>query len=252
MNAAPSNQQAQDTDLFEEHDGILVRRGGVRHREEDYDPHGFQVLLKMQKEHFWYLGRHRFILRAVEKELARLGLSPDTLSAIDLGGGCGGWLEYLKNSPRLGFGELAVGDSSFRALNDSGPIVGSFAKRFQVDLFDPGWIERWDVIFLLDVLEHISEDLTVLGRLRECLTPNGLLFVTVPALQVFWSYNDEIAEHKKRYSRQDFRKMAHEAGLELVGVRYFMFLLSPLLWLSRLHRPDIKGMSREQVQELLA
>ena len=84
------------------------------------------------------------------------------------------------------------------------------------------------------------------------LAPGGLLFITTPALSVFWSWNDEVVHHVRRYSKADFRRLAAACGYQLVDARYFMFFLSPLLLAARLSvRPDEKIMSKEQVRELL-
>ena len=71
--------------------------GQVTHREEEYDSGWFEILLDMQARHFWYAGRHRFLLRAVRNQLKRAGGGEvkKGLRAIDLGGGCGGWVRYL-------------------------------------------------------------------------------------------------------------------------------------------------------------
>jgi hypothetical protein len=70
------------------------------------------------------------------------------------------------------------------------------------------------------------------------MKPGGLLFVTTPALKFFWTYNDDLALHKRRYSRQDFQTLAEQTKFELLRTNYFMFLLSPALLLSRmLFRP---------------
>jgi SAM-dependent methyltransferase len=130
-------------------------------------------------------------------------------------------------------------------------VVGSNAKRFQIDLLSLDWHERWDVVFLLDVLEHIPEDVQVLQRVRDALRPGGLLFVTTPALRHFWTYNDDLVHHVRRYSRRQFRRVGSKSGLELICARYFMFLLSPLLLLSRLKAPELDRMTEKQLQEHL-
>jgi 2-polyprenyl-3-methyl-5-hydroxy-6-metoxy-1,4-benzoquinol methylase len=240
----------QDVNLFEEHDGIWARRGGILHRNDEYDILGFDILVHMQREHFWYLGRHRFLLSAVKEHLPLLRRPVNELRLIDLGGGCGGWLEYLRtHGPR--FEEIALADSSVRALELARTVTGTATHLFQVDLLDLGWKHRWDLVFLLDVLEHLPDPMTALQQVRECLTPNGLLFVTVPALMAFWSYNDDIVNHQRRYSIQDLRDAARESGLTLVKARYFMFLLSPLLVASRLIGPRKRPVSREEIRALL-
>jgi SAM-dependent methyltransferase len=105
--------------------------------------------------------------------------------------------------------------------------------RYQVDLLNLYWTDRWDLAFLLDVLEHIPDHEAALRQIHDALAPGGLLFVTVPALNQFWSWNDDVAHHQRRYHRADFRKLADACGYQLLDARYFMFLLSPLLLASR-------------------
>lgn len=238
----------RDGDFHRLEDGIWYPTEPVCHRDEEYDEAGFDALLLMQRRHFWYRGRHRFLLAAVKQDVARrhrcLG------SAIDLGAGCGGWAEYLLRYGRGLVEEIALGDSSARALKLARSTLGGRLAYYQIDLLRLGWYERWDAAFLLDVLEHIPEDEQVLLQIREALRPGGVLFVTTPAIQAFWTYNDEFAAHQRRYSRRDFRILAERTGFELVQARYFMFFLSPLLLSSRMRKPP-SDLSREQRREFL-
>ena len=231
-------------------DGIFVPDIPVLHRDEEYDSRGFEVLRDMQSRHFWYQGRHRFLLRAFKKHLAEMPGSSGGPQAIDLGGGCGGWISYLQTNLPGKFGELALSDSSLKALKLAGPVVGANVARYQTDLLRLGWEDRWDAAFLLDVMEHIPADAEVLSQIQRALKPGGLLFVTTPALKQFWSYNDEMAHHVRRYAKRDFALLAEAAGLRLLRASYFMFFLSPLLWLSRLKHPDLANMSRNEIFSL--
>jgi hypothetical protein len=68
----------------------------------------------------------------------------------------------------------------------------------------------------------------------------------------FWTYNDELAHHQRRYSKKDFRALGRQAHLELLQTAYFMFFLSPALLFSRiLFRPPASA-TPEQLQNHLA
>lgn len=237
---------------FKEEQGIFAPCRRPHHRDEEYDEMGFDVLLQMQREHFWYRGRHKLLLNVLTKEISQRFGKTNGLSAIDMGGGCGGWLEYLQTHNVSMFQQLALGDSSMHALSLAEPVVGSFAVRYQIDLLDLPWHEEWDVVFLLDVLEHIPDHREVLQQVRRSIRPGGLLFVTTPALQSLWTYNDDLAHHQRRYCKQDFRVLGECADLELLRTDYFMFLLSPALLLSRmLCRPPTSA-TPQQLQAHLA
>src|SRR5438874_2538868 len=73
-------------------EGLWTAPSPVHHRDDEYDPAGFDVLLRMQERHFWYRGRHRFLLAAVQEQVRGHGAPARPLRAVDLGGGCGGWI----------------------------------------------------------------------------------------------------------------------------------------------------------------
>jgi SAM-dependent methyltransferase len=214
----------------------------VQHRSDEYDEAGFKTLLAMQELHFWYRGRHRFLLAAVDRFL------PNTLArndVIDLGGGVGGWLRYLTQNRRAGLGQVALADSSLEALKLAETVLPPEAQRYQVDLMQLHMYEQWDAAFLLDVMEHLPDDLQALREARDSLKPGGYLFVTTPAFPQLWSYNDDMAHHLRRYRHADFVRLAEESGLTLRDSRYFMFFLSPAYWLSRI-KPSFASMSSSQ------
>ncbi|HEX8989749.1 MAG TPA: class I SAM-dependent methyltransferase [Rhodocyclaceae bacterium] len=237
---------------FSKEDGIFVPQRRLVHRNEEYEEAGFEVLLRMQREHFWYVGRHRILLRALRAEIEKRWTGKAGLRAIDMGGGCGGWLAFLHESGIEAFDNLALADSSIEALKMAAPVVGKFADRYQIDLLDLGWSEEWDAVFLLDVLEHIPDHAKALVEIRKSLRPGGMLFLTVPALNSFWTYSDDISKHQRRYCKRDIDSLAQFAGFDVARTEYFMFFLSPALLLSRLlHRPPSSA-TAEDLKEFVA
>ncbi len=219
----------------------------VQHRDGEYDEVGFDTLRDMQERHFWYRGRHRFLLQAVNRFLPK---SAHPFSAIDLGGGAGGWVSYLaRHRPEM-FAPLALADSSLVALTLAASVLPPEAERYQIDLMQLNMHEAWDVAFLLDVIEHIPDDLKVIKEASNALKPGGYLFVTAPAFPQFWSYNDDMAQHLRRYRKSNFAKLANDSGLILCDARYFMFYLSPLYLLSRA-RFGFDGMTLAHKKELI-
>lgn len=217
----------------------------VTHRDEEYPESGFEALLQMQQEHFWYVGRHRFLLGLLSRHLEK-----SHRAAIDLGGGAGGWIRYLLDNPMVRFDQYALGDSSKVALVAARKGLPATVDIFQVDLMSMHWKEKWDVVFLLDVIEHCPDDEAVLNQVYESLKPGGIVVVATPALMCFWSYNDEYSKHQRRYNIADYKKLASKTGFTLVDARYFMFFLSPLYWLSRkTKRRQLSGQELKETVE---
>ena len=129
-------------------------------------------------------------------------------------------------------------------------ILPSGIDRYQIDLMNLGWEDEWDIAFMFDVIEHIPDDIEAVRHVIKALKPGGLLFVATPAFQQFWRYNDDHANHLRRYTRGDFRVIAEQTGLKLLDSRYFMFFLSPLYVLSRL-KPGFGKLSQEEKRKVV-
>lgn len=99
------------------------------------------------------------------------------------------------------------------------PYVGSRAILADATVMDFGHV--FDTVVLLDVLEHVRDDIGLLRRLREILPPGGRLILKVPAFQLLYCNMDRAIGHFRRYSRASLRRCLREAGFEIVEQGYF-------------------------------
>ena len=77
--------------------------------------------------------------------------------------------------------------------------------------------QRFDVIMLLDVIEHVEDDVGLLRELtNELLTPGGVVIVSVPAHMLLYSRHDVVLGHFRRYDARSLRAVLHAAGLSPV------------------------------------
>src|SRR3546814_448423 len=65
---------------------------------------------------------------------------------------------------------------------------------------------------LLDVVEHIDNDVAALRGMAECLAPGGKILIAVPAHQWMWSAHDVVNHHHRRYSKASLAKAIADAG----------------------------------------
>jgi 2-polyprenyl-3-methyl-5-hydroxy-6-metoxy-1,4-benzoquinol methylase len=90
------------------------------------------------------------------------------------------------------------------------------------------------LVLMMDVLEHVDDDLDLLRGYAERMPAGGWLVVTVPAFQFLWSGHDIYLEHRRRYTRGDLETVVRAAGLEVVRSRYFFGFLFPAVAAMRL------------------
>lgn len=84
--------------------------------------------------------------------------------------------------------------------------------------------EMLDTILLLNVLEHVDQDLQALHNLKECLRYSGRILIVVPALQQLFGSLDVVYGHYRRYNRQDFYRFQEHLNMKLKICRHFNFL----------------------------
>ena len=85
------------------------------------------------------------------------------------------------------------------------------------------------LVLMMDVLEHVDDDVGLLRKYTQALPRNGKVLITVPAFQFLWSGHDDFLEHRRRYTRKMVEKMVADAGLAVERCRYFYGLLFPLV-----------------------
>lgn len=79
---------------------------------------------------------------------------------------------------------------------------------------------RFDSVLLVNVLEHIEQDVNSLKAFERILVPGGHVVVFVPALQMAYGPLDAELGHHRRYSKRTLRAAFENAGLEIVRLRY--------------------------------
>lgn len=94
------------------------------------------------------------------------------------------------------------------------------------------WPQAFDTIILLDVLEHIDDDVSLLRRLRHSLTANGQLMLKVPAIAALYNGLDQAVGHHRRYSRQTLQTVLSQAGFATSELWSFNLAGIPGWWLN--------------------
>ena len=88
---------------------------------------------------------------------------------------------------------------------------------------------RCSSVVMVNVLEHIKDDVAVLAGVRALLEKGGKVVIFVPALPFLYSKLDEAVGHYRRYLREDLSALLGGAGFEVIDIRY-MDVLGILPW----------------------
>lgn len=80
--------------------------------------------------------------------------------------------------------------------------------------------EFFDMIYLIDVLEHIEADQQILKDFYRVLKPNGKLLIYVPARMELYSPFDTAIGHFRRYVLSDLKLKVINADFAIIDIRY--------------------------------
>lgn len=168
------------------------------------------------------------------------------------------WLKYLGQadqynewvfsqiSPHLGYDvlEIGCGIGNFTALlaekcrqvvavDIDKEYVSAAQRRFsgtpsievhQKDATQEQWEGCFDTVVMLDVLEHIDDDIGVLRLIAKSLKPGGNLVIKVPALQSLYCPMDKAIGHYRRYDRESLHDTLSRGGFETHSLWFFNLL----------------------------
>lgn len=212
------------------------------------DPEYARIYRRLHAEHWWFRARHRFLFRELWRRSPEGGFGP----ILDVGCGDGLFLPALE---RIGEPEGLEPDESI--VSDETRRRWPFHLRSFDDAFAAGENrERFGLVGLFDVLEHLDDDAAAARTAFRVLRPGGLFVLTVPALDWLWTHHDDVNHHRRRYARGELRGRLATAGFEVESVRYlFHWLVAAKLavrWKERLLGPsDLPGVPPEPLNRLL-
>lgn len=185
----------------------------------------YDRMAEIDAEHWWFAARRRIVSALIRDQVP---LSPHA-EILEVGAGTGSNLTMLQG---MGHVDAIEPDAKARALASrrAGIHVEGGMLPDRVHLED----RHYDLILLLDVLEHIGDDHGSLRVLRGKLAPGGRMVLTVPASPWMWSAHDVAHHHKRRYTARTLRAAFDAGGLSVRHMSHFNTLLYPLIAAARI------------------
>jgi SAM-dependent methyltransferase len=169
--------------------------------------------------HWWYRARRK-VLSALIKRYAAV---PAKAQILEIGCGTG------HNLGMLGaFGSVDAIEVDAQARSLASQRLGRDVRNAPLPELSGIAEASYDLIALLDVLEHIEDDHAALVSIGKRLKGNGRVLLTVPAHPWMWSGHDVANHHHRRYTRAAFRAVIEGAGFRIERLSAFNSLLFPL------------------------
>lgn len=197
---------------------------GTRGEKGGFPADGFDRLVKLEADNFWFRSRNRMILWALGKYF------PRAASFLEVGCGNGFVLQAVeRDHPDW---ELTGGEMFLRGLAYSSRRL----QKAQLLLMDACAIPfrgEFDVVGAFDVLEHVPDDRKALAQMHRAAAAGGGLLLTVPQHRFLWSYSDEFARHVRRYEKGELVRKVERAGFKVMAALSFVSVLLPLMMAAR-------------------
>jgi SAM-dependent methyltransferase len=187
----------------------------------------FHELSKVEEKNWWFRSRNAIILWFFKNKILPFK------NFLEVGCGTGFVMQVL--SRHFDF-------VSFEGIEFFGEGLEFARNRVPIAKFSPKEVtkmelyQKYDAIGAFDVLEHIEQDMLALEKISQSLKPGGSLVITVPQHKWLWSAIDDYACHARRYTKSEIHNKVIQSGLEIKYSSSFVFILLPLMLISRLFK----------------
>ncbi|PYS90699.1 MAG: methylase [Acidobacteria bacterium] len=187
--------------------------------------HTYAIMYEVEGAHWWFAGRRRILESFLAQLVPTLPVRNEERPRIlDVGCGTGANLEMLAR-----FGDAEGVDVSDEAL--------AFCRARGLTRVQAGAAEAlpykdatFDLVTALDVVEHLDDDTQGLSEMRRVLKVGGCALLFVPAFMWLWGVQDDVSNHRRRYTRAQLCRRLRAAGLRVERATYAnITFLAPIL-----------------------
>ena len=172
----------------QKHDGIWM---AMANDQISYPESANAECRQIEEQSYWFQHRNSVITSL----LAQYASHDNTSFFLDIGGGNGFQSKAIQD---MGLTTVLLEPGFTGCLNAKSRGVKAI---IHATLETSGLQEKSiPMAGAFDVVEHIEDESQFLGGLFTKLKPDGLFFMTVPALSILWSDEDSHAGHFRRYT----------------------------------------------------
>lgn len=188
---------------------------------QEMQQHTYAIMDRVEDSHWWFVGR-RAILESFLRQIVQ-EVNSENPKILDIGCGTGANLEMLA---QFGTAEgVDVSDDALEFCQRKGLKV---QKGLAESL--PYADETFDVTTALDVVEHLDDDVAGLREMHRVTKTGGRTLIFVPAFMWLWGVQDDISNHRIRYTKKQIIERVEKAGFTVERATYANFtFFAPIL-----------------------
>ncbi len=180
---------------------------------KEMQQHTYAIMNRVEDSHWWYVGRRAILESFLERIIPNPKSQTPNRKILDVGCGTGGNLEMLK---KFGAAEgVDVSDDALEFCKSKGLTVHKgLAEKL------PFADESFDVVTALDVVEHLDDDVAGLKEMNRVLKTGGKTLIFVPAFMWLWGVQDDVSNHRIRYTKKQIVERLEKSGFEIERATY--------------------------------
>lgn len=190
---------------------------------QEMQQHTYAIMDRVEDSHWWFVGRRAILESFLNSIVEKLRTPNSELRILDVGCGTGANIEMLSQ-----YGEAEGVDVSDDALE----FCRRKGLKVQKGLAEklPYEDENFDLTTALDVIEHLDDDVAGLKEMYRVTRTGGYSLIFVPAFMWLWGVQDDISNHRIRYTRQQIVERIEKAGYTVERATYANFtFFAPIL-----------------------
>ena len=169
----------------------------------------YAQIASFESNNWWYRSRRDLLGRIISS--LRRPFSRILDAGCGVGSNCDVLLKYSRDVYGL--------DTSLEALEFCS--TRGYTGLFHASINDMFIDKEFDLIVCMDVLEHVHNDRQAVCMLKEHLSKDGTLIISVPAHMYLWNDNDVFSHHVRRYELKRVEQIVRSSGLVVVKIGYW-------------------------------
>jgi len=163
--------------------------------------------------------------------MKKIGISlKENFECLDVGCGSNNFATKFEEISNFKIDQVDIDPKNFKGKK----LGRGTALQYDINIRQNSLKNKYDIIFLLDVLEHIENDDEFLQSCYFHLKKDGFLIINVPSIPELFSKYDNAVGHIRRYKKRDIKNLLKKNRYQIFLIKYWGFLLIPLLLLRKM------------------